>query len=63
MRALLGTAGGNSYPGFSDNPLTAFDDLAYDLQSFARDFLNGDFEKFRRCVAEENSGIRETTLT
>ncbi len=51
MRALLGTAGGNRYPGFSDNPLTAFDDLAYDLQSFARDFLNGDFEKFTRCVA------------
>jgi hypothetical protein len=50
MRALLGSAGGNSYPGFSDDPLTAFRNLAYDLQNFATAFLNANFEKFARCA-------------
>ena len=52
MRALLGDAGGNKYPGFSDNPLDAFGDLADDLQSFAGAFLNNDAEGFMRCVAK-----------
>lgn len=50
MRALLGSVGGNRYPGFSDDPLAAFRDLAYDLQNFATAFLNADFEKFARCA-------------
>jgi hypothetical protein len=52
MRALLGDAGGNRYPGFSDNPLDAFGDLAVDLQSFAGAFLNNDAEEFMRCFAK-----------
>jgi hypothetical protein len=52
MRALLGDAGGNRYPGFSDNPLDAFGDLAADLQSFAGAFLNNDAGGFMRCVAK-----------
>jgi hypothetical protein len=52
MRALLGDAGGNKYPGFSDNPLDAFGDLAVDLQSFAGAFLNNDVGGFIRCVAK-----------
>jgi hypothetical protein len=55
MRALLGKTGGNRYPGFSDDPMAGFRDLAYDLQNFATAFLNGEFEKFALCVtaAEE----------
>jgi hypothetical protein len=52
MRALLGDAGGNRYPGFSDNPLDAFGDLAVDLQSFAGAFLSNDAGGFMRCVAK-----------
>ena len=52
MRALLGDAGGNRYPGFSDNLLDAFGDLAADLQSFAGAHLNNDAEEFMRCVAK-----------
>jgi hypothetical protein len=46
MHALLGVKRGNKYPGFSDDPLAAFHDLAYDVQSFATAFLEGDFERF-----------------
>jgi hypothetical protein len=51
MRALLGSAGGNRYPGFSDDPLSGFKNLAYDLENFATAFLNGDCEEFARCAA------------
>jgi hypothetical protein len=66
--ALLGTAEGNRYPGFSASSLAEFGDLPYDLQSFAGTFLNGELEHLTRHVAvapkaEENAEIRETTLT
>ncbi len=51
MRALLGNAGGNRYPGFSEDPLSGFKNLAYDLENFATAFLNGDFKEFARCAA------------
>jgi hypothetical protein len=51
MRALLGKTGGNRYPGFSDDPLSAFANLAYDLKRFGTAFLNGDAEEFARCVS------------
>jgi hypothetical protein len=51
MRAVLGNAGGNRHPGFSDEPLSAFKNLAYDLQNFATAFLKEDFKEFARCVA------------
>jgi len=50
MRSALGAPGGNRYPDFSDDPLDAFRDLAYDLQTFAGAFLNGEYEEFVRCV-------------
>jgi hypothetical protein len=55
MRAALGRAGGNHYPGFSDDPISGFENLAYDLQHFATAFLTGDFNEFARYVtaAEE----------
>jgi hypothetical protein len=46
MCSLLGEKRGNKYPGFSDDPLAAFHDLAYDMQNFAVAFLEGDFERF-----------------
>jgi hypothetical protein len=52
MRAALGDKGGNKYPGFSDDPVAAFRDLAYDLQNFATAFLEGNFEQFATCAAE-----------
>ena len=59
MHALLGTTGGNRYPGFSEEPLDAFKGLAYDLENSATAFLNGNFEEFSRCViaAEERKRI------
>jgi hypothetical protein len=51
MRVLLGDKGGNKYPGFSDDPLAAFESLAYDLQHFAGAFLEGHFDEFARVVA------------
>jgi hypothetical protein len=50
MRSLLGTQGGNKYPGFSDDPLEAFRGLAFDLKTFCSDFLSGPGEDFARCV-------------
>src|SRR3979490_886340 len=38
MCSLLGLQGGNKYPGFSDDPLEAFRDLAFDLNTFCSDF-------------------------
>jgi hypothetical protein len=40
------------YPGFSDNPMDAFHDLAHDLQ-FAGDFLSGRGESVGRAFAME----------
>src|SRR6266850_614093 len=50
MRALLGDKGGNKYPCFADDPLATFEHLAFDLQHFARAFLEGNFEGFARLV-------------
>jgi hypothetical protein len=50
MHALLGTNGGNRYPGFSEDPLDAFRGLAYDLENFATAFLNGNFQEFACCA-------------
>jgi hypothetical protein len=52
MRAVLGKAGGNRYPGFSDDLLSAFKDLAYDLENFASAFLKGASKEFARCAAD-----------
>jgi hypothetical protein len=59
MHSLLGTNGGNKYPGFSEDPLDAFKRLADDLENLATAFLNGNFEEFSRCViaAEERKKI------
>lgn len=50
MRAMVGRSGKNKYPNFSDDPLDAFRALAFDLQNFCRDFLNGSGKQFARCV-------------
>jgi len=62
MRALLGPEGGNRFPGFSVEPMDAFRDLQYDLQTYTGDFLSGSGEMFRTCVesaraARKLSGI------
>jgi hypothetical protein len=41
LRALTKGAGGNQYPGFSNDPLDGFRHLAHDLQKFCGDFLSG----------------------
>jgi hypothetical protein len=50
MRAILGNGGGNRYPGFSDDPISGFKNLAYDLENFAATFLKGDWKAFARCA-------------
>ena len=49
MQTILGKSGGNKYPGFSEEPLSAFNALAYDLQHFAASFLHGNFDDFTRA--------------
>ena len=51
MHVLLGDKRGNRYPGFSDDSLAGFRDLAYDVQNFATAFLEGDFGRFSSCAA------------
>jgi hypothetical protein len=50
MRAILGKAGGNRYPGFPDNPRDSFLDLKYDLEHYADGFLTGNGPEFERCA-------------
>jgi len=45
MRSL-GVYGRNRYPGFSDDPLQAFRDLAHDIEKFAQDWLFGNGKQF-----------------
>ena len=47
MRSVLGSKGGNKYPGFSDDPLQGFMDLAYDLEHYAKDFIEGADDELR----------------
>jgi hypothetical protein len=46
------------YPGFSDNPMNAFADLAHDL-TFADDFLDGSTTVLRRAAAKEAANTLE----
>jgi len=50
MRFVPGAKGHHRYPGFSDDPLSGFRDLAYDLENFATSFLNGEFAEFSQFV-------------
>jgi hypothetical protein len=50
MHALLGSNGGNKYPGFSDDPLEQFRSLVHDIEKFALAFLVGDEVEFGRCA-------------
>jgi hypothetical protein len=54
MRSVLGSSGGNHYPGFSLEHLASFEDLRFDLEHFASAFLIGDKEEFSRCVNDAN---------
>ena len=63
MRALLEPNGGNKYPGFSDDRLDGFRNLAYDLEHFCGDFLKGSGEELQRCLVkarerEERGGFK-----
>lgn len=49
MRALLGPAGGNRFPGYSGDLSNEFENLRDDLNEFCADFLTGDGDEFRRC--------------
>ena len=48
MTAVLGSEGGNRYPGFADEQLA--DGLKFDLQHFASVFLLANHEEFVRCA-------------
>ena len=41
MQSKLGRAGGNAYPGYSDDPLDGFRHLAHDLERYCAEFLSG----------------------
>jgi hypothetical protein len=46
------------YPGFSDDPMAAFEDLAHDL-AFAEDFLSGGAEVLRKAAGKETDFVAE----
>jgi hypothetical protein len=52
MRSLLGPAGPNRYPGFSEDPLEGFEHLRHDIECYALDFVAGSGDEFRRCAKE-----------
>ena len=58
MREVLGSAGGNLYPGFSDDPLDGFRHLAHDLDRFASDFLSGGGELLVTAATKEKEEER-----
>jgi len=62
MRALLGPAGGNRYPGFSDEKLAAFEGLKFDLEHFGSAFLFGDQKEFARCASAANEWQRKSGI-
>ncbi len=41
MWSVLGGATGNKYPGFSEDPIQGFRDLAEDLERNGKEFLTG----------------------
>jgi hypothetical protein len=51
MRVTAGR-GNHRYPGFSDDPLDAFRDLAADLNQFGGSFFTGDDIAFGAVIAE-----------
>ena len=53
LRMLLGRPGASHYPGFSENPLAAFEALRQDLVEHGADFLSGSGERFRQCVQRQ----------
>jgi hypothetical protein len=55
MRFAPGAKDHHRYPGFSDDPLSGFRDLTYDLENFAISFLIADFAEFSACAAAAES--------
>ena len=57
MRELLGAAGGNRFPFYSDDLRAAFSALRYDLEHYCGDFLSGSGAEYLRCWtnAQEDS--------
>jgi hypothetical protein len=45
MWSVLGGAAGNKYPGFSDDQIQGFRDLAEDLERHGQEFLTGSDEQ------------------
>jgi len=58
MRAVLGPAGGNQYPGFSTDPLDAFRHLAHDLESYCDAFLGNSDSEFEATVRKAAAEAR-----
>jgi hypothetical protein len=54
LHAELGVWGQCRYPGFSEDPIAAFDELAHDL-GFAEDFLAGVANVLKRAAAKEKA--------
>lgn len=53
----LGVSEQCRYPGFDEDPATAFRDLAHDL-AFASDFLSGTGDLLRRAAVKEAAAVR-----
>jgi hypothetical protein len=59
MRAKLGRAGGNAYPGYSNDPLDGFRHLAHDLERHCAEFLTGTDAEWR-AVAEAAAAVGQS---
>ena len=62
MWSVQGQRRASQYPGFSDDPLDAFKNLATDLTQHARDFFTGSDEDFLRHVKRAAELHRTTPL-
>jgi len=50
MRTIVGSVGGNEYPGYSTDPLDGFRHLRHDLERYGSAFLTGTNAEFSALV-------------
>jgi hypothetical protein len=62
MHSVPGAKSNHRYPGFSNDPLSGFHGLAYDLEHFAVSFLLGDFAKFSQSVVAAETWKKQPGL-
>ena len=60
VRTVHGVAGGNAYPGFSDDALDGFRHLRHELETYGHTFLRGTDEELRSLLRRAGELERRT---